>query len=94
MGDDTKMQQLAIAMRDESIKFEVEEKKISQHKEESIERSKKESERNVRAVERMYYTGALIAAPIPAILLGLLMWVLRVAAENKDIAATRRRSSQ
>jgi ABC-2 type transport system permease protein len=92
MGDVTKMQKLGIAMRDESIKFEVEEKKINQHKEESIERSKKESERNVRAVERAYYAGALIVAPIPAVILGLLMWILRIAAENKDISASRRRN--
>ncbi|MBS0201473.1 MAG: Gldg family protein [Planctomycetes bacterium] len=91
LDDQTKQIQLAIAQQEEQRRIEVEETIINQRKEKSIERSKVESESNVRAVERMYYAGALIVSPIPAVLLGLIMLLLRKAGENKTISPTRRR---
>lgn len=91
LDDQTKQIQLAIAQQEEQRRIEVEETIINQRKEKSIERSKVESESNVRAVERLYYAGALLVSPIPAVLLGLVMLLLRAAGENKTIAPTRRR---
>jgi len=92
MDDQSKMQALLIAQQEESVKLGVEETVINQRKEQSLEKSKTESDRSVREVEEMYKLFAVFASPIPAILLGVLMWTLRVAGENKEIAPTRRRA--
>ena len=94
MDDQSKLQAVFIAQQEESVKAGVEETIINQRKEQSIEKSKTESDRNVRAVEKWYYACAIVASPIPAVLLGLLMWMLRVASENREIAPTRRRVQQ
>jgi ABC-2 type transport system permease protein len=90
LDDLTKAQQLMIAQQEEQRKVEVEETNINQTKEKEIEIAKADSDRNVRAVEQLYYYGALFASPVPAILLGLFVWGLRVSREHKDIAPTRR----
>jgi ABC-2 type transport system permease protein len=91
MDDQAKLQALLIAQQEESLKAGVEESNINQQKEKSIEKSKTDSDRKVRAVEEWYYACAIAVSPIPAILLGLFMWILRVAGENREIAPTRRR---
>lgn len=91
LDEQAKMIQLSVAQQEEQRRVEVEETIINQRKEQSIERSKIESERNVRAVEQMYYMGALIVSPIPAVLLGLIVLISRAAGENKTIKSTRRK---
>ena len=81
---------LLIAQAETNRKLEVAEAAINQKKEQSIEKGKIESDRNVRAVERGYYAAALLFPPIPAIALGLLVWILRLKDEYKDIAPSRR----
>jgi len=48
----------------------------------------------VRAVERSYYAAALLFPPIPAIVLGLLVWMMRLSDEYKNIADSRRAPSR
>lgn len=91
MDQQSQMQALLIAQQEENVKLEVEETTINRKKEQSIERSRKESDKNVRAVEQKYYALALAFSPIPAVVLGLVMWLLRTLGENKEIAPTRRR---
>jgi len=91
LDEQAKMIQLSVAQQEEQRRVEVEETIINQRKEQSIERSKVESERNVRAIEQMYYAGALIVSPIPAILLGLIVLISRAAGENKSISPSRRK---
>lgn len=90
LDDSTRTQMLLIAQAETTRKLEVAEAAINQKKEQSIEKGKIESDRNVRAVERGYYAAALLFPPIPAIVLGLLVWVLRLKDEYKDIAPSRR----
>jgi ABC-2 type transport system permease protein len=90
LDDSTRTQLLLIAQSEEQRKVAVEEASINQKKEKSIEQSKIASDRSVRAVERNYYAAALLFPPIPAILLGILVWMRRLNAEHKDIAASRR----
>lgn len=92
MDDQTKMIQLSIAQQEERRRIEVEETVINQRKEQSIERSKVESDRKVRFVEGLYFAGAVIASPIPALLLGIFVLIMRLANENTTIAPTRRRN--
>ena len=94
LDDSTRTQLLLIAQADEQRRLAVEEASINQNKERSIEQSKIESDRNVRAVERSYYASALLFPPIPAIILGILVWMRRLNAEYKDIAASRRAPSR
>ena len=90
LDDSTRTQMLLIAQAETTRKLEVAEAAINQKKEQSIDKGKIESDRNVRAVERGYYAAALLFPPIPAIVLGLLVWVLRLKDEYKDIAPSRR----
>lgn len=90
LDDVARTQQLLIAQSEEQRKVEVAEANINQKKERSIEQAKIESDRSVRAVERAYYAAALLFPPIPAILLGLLVWLTRLKDEYKDITPSRR----
>ncbi len=90
LDDSTRTQMLLIAQAETTRKLEVAEAAINQKKDQSIEKGKIESDRSVRAVERGYYAAALLFPPIPAIVLGLLVWVLRLKDEYKDIAPSRR----
>jgi ABC-2 type transport system permease protein len=91
MDDQAKIIQLQIAEQEERRRIEVEETIINQRKEHSIEASKVESDRNVRAIEHLFYAGALIVSPIPAVLFGIVMLLGRVSRENKVIDPARRK---
>ncbi len=87
-----KLQKLAIAQQTQQRKLAVEEANINQAKEQRIEKSRIQSERHIRSVENMFYLFAAAIPPIPAILLGLLVWMKRMSEESKDIATARRRN--
>lgn len=90
LDDDSKMQRLMLAQQEESRRLEVEEANINQTKEKKIDESKIKMDRRTRDVERSYYTRSLLVSPIPAILLGLVVWLIRKNNEQRDIAPTRR----
>jgi ABC-2 type transport system permease protein len=90
LDEDSKMQQLMMANQEESRRVEVEESNINQTKDKKIEASKNKMDRLTREVERSYYTRSLLASPIPAIILGLLVWLIRKNNEQRDISPTRR----
>jgi len=87
-----KIQKVAIAEQNQQRKLAVEEANINQEKEKQIEISRNQSEREIRSIENMFYLFATTIPPIPAILLGLFIWMKRSTAERKDIASTRRRN--
>ena len=90
LDDDSKMQQLMMAQQEESRRLEVEEANINQTKDKKIDASKTKMDRLTREVERSYYTRSLLFSPIPAIILGLLVWLIRKNNEQRDIAPSRR----
>ena len=90
LDEDSKMQRLVMSQQEESRRLEVEEANINQTKEKKIDASKTKMDRRIREVEHSYYTRSLLASPIPAILLGLLVWLIRKNNEQRDIAPTRR----
>jgi ABC-2 type transport system permease protein len=90
LDDATRTQSLLIAQSEEQRKVEVEEVSINRNKERSIDQSKIESDRNVRTVERGYYAAALLFPPIPAIVLGIIVWLMRLRDEHKNIVPSRR----
>lgn len=91
LDDQAKIMQVQIAEQEERRRIDVEKTIIDQRKEQSIEASKTESARNVRAIENLFYAGALVASSIPAILFGVLMLSVRLAHENKVIDPARRK---
>jgi ABC-2 type transport system permease protein len=90
LDDDTKFQRLLIAQTEENRRLEVEEANINQEKEKRIDESKTKMDRLTRQVKDRYYTVALLVSPIPAILLGLFVWLVRLQNEQRDIAPGRR----
>ena len=90
LDEDSKMQRLVMAQQEESRRLEVEKANITQTKEKKIEESKLKMDRNTREVESSYYTRSLLASPIPAIILGLVVWLIRMNNEQRDIAPARR----
>ena len=94
LDEDSKMQRLVMAQQEESRRLEVEEANINQTKEKKIETSKTTMDRRTREVESSYSTRSLLLSPIPAIVLGLVVWLIRLNNEQRDIAPTRRVSGR
>lgn len=94
LDEDTRLQQLLLAQSEESRRLEVEEANINQEKELKIDASKTKMDRLTRQVKDRYYTVALMASPIPAILLGFIVWMVRSSNEQKEIAPNRRVSGR
>jgi len=90
LDDDRKMQELMMAQQEESRRLEVIEVNINQTKEKKIDASKANMDRRTRELERSYYTRSLLVSPIPAIVLGLLVWLIRKNNEQRDITPARR----
>lgn len=90
LDEDSRIQQLFIAQQEEARRLEVEEANINQVKDQKIDASRAKMDRLSRHVKERYYTLALLAAPIPAIMLGLLVWLIRMNNEQKDISPSRR----
>lgn len=86
-----KLQKIAIAQQNQQRMLDVEKANIEQKKEQQVERSRIQTERKIRSIENMFYLFAAAVPPIPAVVLGLMVWMKRLAEERKDIAETRRR---
>jgi ABC-2 type transport system permease protein len=93
LDDLAKMQLIALAQENENRRLLVEEANIEQEKEKKVEAVKIKTEREIRAIEQGYSLRAVLLPPIPAIVLGLIVWFSRMKNEQKDIAPSRRRSS-
>lgn len=90
LDEDTRLQQVLLAQSEEQRRLEVREANINQEKEVKIDASRTKMDRLIRQVKDKYYAVALLASPIPAILLGLIVWMVRLNNEQKDIAPNRR----
>lgn len=94
LDEDSRLQKSLLAQNEESRRLEVEEATINQEKEQKIDVSKTKMDRLTRQVKDRYYTIALLVSPIPALLLGLFVWMIRLQNEQKDIAPNRRVASR
>jgi ABC-2 type transport system permease protein len=90
LDEETKFQKVLIAQKEGQRRLEVEETGINQERDKKIEASKSKAEQKSRQVKDRYYTLALVAAPIPAIMLGLIVLLIRISNEQKDITPARR----
>lgn len=90
LDEDSKRELLMIAESEQSRRLEVEEANINQKKEARIDAAKAKSDRSIRQVKDKYYTLALLVSPIPAMLLGLIVLMIRLSNEQRDISPARR----
>lgn len=91
LDDLAKMQQLAIAQSEERRRLEVAEAQIEQDKEREIDQIKAGTVRQIRQIEQWYFAMATLIPPIPAILLGVFVWIRRMTNEKREVPPTRRR---
>ncbi len=73
----------------ESRKLEVEGAEIDRKKQERIDEIKARTERQIRATESSIMLAAILIPPIPAVLLGAVMFFLRLSDERKNISPER-----
>lgn len=85
------LQQLAMAQSDEQRRVQVAEAEIELKKEEKINQIRTQTERRVRAIEQRYFARATIVPPIPALVLGLIVWFRRLQNEQREVPPARRR---
>ncbi len=70
---------------EESRRLAIEEAEIDNNKKQQIEKARNESEREIRNIEFRYSLLSVILPPIPALLVGLWVFLRRLADENRNI---------
>ncbi len=86
-----KQQLLRQAQQDEQQKFSLAQAQIEQEKNDTIRQIDMQTNREVAAIEAKHRRRAIWLPPLPAILVGVIVLVLRNINENKSVTPTRRR---
>ena len=86
-----KQQLLQQATQDEQQKLSLIQAQIEQEKNDTIREIDMETNREVAAIEARHRRSAIWLPPIPAILAGIVLLLLRQKNENKNITSSRRR---
>lgn len=94
LDDIQKLQMLAVAQQEESRKIEVQEADINQKKERKLIEIRTRTERATRSIEHRFYLLATILPPIPALILGFIVWLGRLQNEQREVPPARRRTSK
>jgi ABC-2 type transport system permease protein len=81
--------ELEIITQREQRRLDLESKEIERARDEQVRLTKATTERNVRAIEDRTKLWAWCLPPIPAVILGLIMLLQRLAAEQKGISSER-----
>jgi ABC-2 type transport system permease protein len=74
----------------EERRLDVQKANIDREKQQKIDDAKNEAERQIRVTERQIMTRAVLIPPIPAIVLGLVVFLLRLGRERRSSAPDRR----
>ncbi|MCA9111499.1 MAG: Gldg family protein, partial [Planctomycetaceae bacterium] len=85
-----KQQLLRTAQQNLNRQLELEEAEIERAKEAEIRNAKMVSDRSIREIEDSVWRWAVLIPPIPAILVGLIMFSIRITNERQNIDSTRR----
>ena len=91
LSDIEKFQALAIAQAEQQRKLDVKQAEIEQQKQKQIDEIRARTERQVRQTEHWFYLCATIIPPIPALMLGLVFWSIRLQKEKSEVPPSRRR---
>ena len=86
-----KQQLLQQAQQDEQQKFELIQAQIEQEKNDTLRQIDMETNRQVAAIESKHRRRAIWLPPIPAVLAGIIVLIIRLTNESKSIAPSRRR---
>ena len=70
-------------------RLQVAEANIDSEKERTIEESQRKAERQARDTEAWFMTAAILIPPIPALILGLIVLLMKLANERKNISTDR-----
>lgn len=90
MDPNTKVRQLLLLAERTSRELAFEEQKINRERDQEIEKIKAQSERKIRTIENRVRFWSIIVPPIPAILMGIVVWLMRYTSERNQIADERR----
>ena len=85
-----KQQMLQTAIEDRAAKYEKQEDEIERETEATIRQLRRDEQRDVRAAERSAWVWAVCVPPLPAAILGLVMFLLGVTRERNSISPDRR----
>ena len=85
LDERSKAQKRQILQEEESRRLAIEESEIDNKKKQQIEKARNESEREIRSIEFRYSLLSVILPPIPALLVGLWVFLRRLADENRNI---------
>ena len=84
-------QRLQSAMEAENRKLQQREKEIEREKNQRIREVRIETEQQIRQIERRFWRLAVLIPPMPAIILGLVVLLVRLLGERSTIASDRMR---
>ncbi|GIX03426.1 MAG: ABC transporter permease [Planctomycetaceae bacterium] len=83
----------AIALEEERRRLEVTQAEIDMKKDRTIDEIRARTERQIRQIEHRYFLFATILPPIPALILGFVVWIRRLQREQSEVPPSRRRSA-
>lgn len=86
-----KEQQKQIALQKKRRELEVEEANIDREKDKKLEQLRARQQRNIQAVENKFWWNSVLWPPVPAVLLGLAVLIMRLNAEGQHIEEARRK---
>jgi ABC-2 type transport system permease protein len=85
LDERSKVLKRQMLQEEESRRLAIEESEIENKKKQQIEKARNESEREIRNIEFRYSLLSVILPPIPALLVGLWVFLRRLADENRNI---------
>ena len=83
LDEQTRRIKVSTVERIESRRFEVEKAAIEDDKRRKIQESRANMQQSIRAIENRVRVGAIVAAPLPAILLAVFLFGIRSGRENQ-----------
>ena len=89
LSSQEKTQQLDLAQKNEQRRLDVQKAKIDQKKASTNEKNKAREQRQIREAEAEIRLFAVTLPPLPAILLGIIVLLMRLNAERRDIEKSR-----
>jgi ABC-2 type transport system permease protein len=90
LDEQAKVMQIAIAQENENNRFQLAKAQIEQQKQRAIERAAHKREEDRRAIHNGFRLTILFATPIPALLVGIVMFIRRRSRESRIVPQNRK----
>ena len=92
LDDTTRSRLMRMAEERKNEELRQENEKIEREKQDDMRKIRNETEREIRSIEGTYKWAGILLPPLPAILLGILLLVMRLKTETSNIPSDRSRS--